>query len=220
MTTDAPTQTVCGHGQLARSCELCEADRQIASISAELAQTNLLLQHERDEHHVSLEGIEHLKAELEQERKAREEAERLVYVPGVLKCAKCKLVLVSTFLDAKTGNMAANSSPQQCPNGCGPMWRRTERDAGNDLCDRLESSEAKLAASEAREAALREDACRYRWLKSSAECAFSVSAKTPFPRTHPEQDDAEMTQWFKGPALNLDAAIDAAREGKEADRAE
>lgn len=65
--------------------------------------------------------------------------EKLVYVPGVTKCAKCACVLVSNTLDASSGRIAANRSPQDCPNGCGPMWRVTQRDVGNDLVDRLEA---------------------------------------------------------------------------------
>ncbi|MGC8534872.1 MAG: hypothetical protein ACP5QR_04990 [Rhizomicrobium sp.] len=30
--------------------------------------------------------------------------------------------------------------PEDCPNGCGPLHRVTERQAGNDLIDRLEAS--------------------------------------------------------------------------------
>jgi hypothetical protein len=69
-----------------------------------------------------------------------ERVEKLVYVPGVLKCAKCSCVLVTTNLHVNTGQVSANNDPQQCPNGCGPMWRRTERDAGNELCDRLDKA--------------------------------------------------------------------------------
>lgn len=67
-----------------------------------------------------------------------ERLERLVYVPGVWVCAKCKLSLISTLLDVSRGLFAANKEPQQCPNGCGPLWRKTERDAGNELCIRVD----------------------------------------------------------------------------------
>lgn len=77
----------------------------------------------------------------------RERLEHLVYVPGIWKCAKCALSLVSNTLNANTGAMKANTSPQECLNGCGPMWRVTERDAGNDLCDRLDAASLKLRAS-------------------------------------------------------------------------
>jgi hypothetical protein len=66
--------------------------------------------------------------------------EKLVYVPGVWKCAKCGYGLVSTNLHPDSGRFSANNSPQQCPNGCGPMWRKTERDAGNELIARMDTT--------------------------------------------------------------------------------
>ena len=77
---------------------------------------------------------EHI-AELEARVK---ELEKLVYVPGVRKCAKCDFVLVSNTLHAQTGQISANDKADDCPNGCGPLWRVTERDAGNDMVDRCE----------------------------------------------------------------------------------
>lgn len=65
--------------------------------------------------------------------------ESLVYVPGVLMCAKCSFSLISANLHVNTGQVSANNSPGHCPNGCGPMWRVTERDAGNGLIDRMET---------------------------------------------------------------------------------
>lgn len=75
--------------------------------------------------------------------------EKLVYVPGLWRCAKCELKLVSNIMCASTGNMAANNSPQQCANGCGPMWRVTEREAGNDMIERCTKLQERLAALEA-----------------------------------------------------------------------
>lgn len=98
------------------------------------------------------EGVERAAAMLRSlaARTAELEAEaarltRLVYVPGVTKCAKCSLVLISTAIDANSGRFAAITDPQQCPNGCGPMWRRTERDAGSELCDRLDAVHERIA---------------------------------------------------------------------------
>lgn len=65
-----------------------------------------------------------------------ERLEKLVYVPGTWKCAKCGCTTICTNLHVNTGGFSANNSPQQCPNKCGPMWRVTERDASNDLADR------------------------------------------------------------------------------------
>lgn len=75
-----------------------------------------------------------------------ERLERLVYVPGLWKCAKCKFSLTARVLYINLGRMAANERPQECANGCGPMWRVTERDAGNELCEQLAALTLKLRA--------------------------------------------------------------------------
>jgi hypothetical protein len=91
---------------------------------------------------------------IEQEQRIAEQdaeiarLERLVYVPGVFKCAKCNLSLVSTTLNVAQNLAKANNEPQQCPNGCGPLWRKTERDAGNELCDMLEKNRARTGGTE------------------------------------------------------------------------
>lgn len=64
-----------------------------------------------------------------------ERLEKLVYVPGVRRCAKCGFRLITTNLNAATGAMSANEEPQTCPNDGSPMWRVTERDAGNEMID-------------------------------------------------------------------------------------
>lgn len=68
---------------------------------------------------------------LEQKNAEIERLEKLVYVLGHWKCAKCGFYLVSTNMHVPSGAFSANNEPQQCANGCGPMWRVTERDAGN-----------------------------------------------------------------------------------------
>jgi len=79
-----------------------------------------------------------------------------VYVPGVWRCPKCDLNLVSTELHAGSGAMRANNAPQDCPNGCGPLWRKSEREAGNELVDRLDGLTDRATAAEAKVAGLRE----------------------------------------------------------------
>jgi hypothetical protein len=69
---------------------------------------------------------------------------RLVYVPGLWRCAE--LHLVSSTLHAHSGTISANNEPQQCANGCGPMWRVTERDAGNRAIDAHIAEREKLNA--------------------------------------------------------------------------
>lgn len=70
--------------------------------------------------------------------------EALVYVPGLFRCAKCKFQLNRIEIHAQSGNMRADNTPDSCPNCTRPLWRVTERDAGNDLCDRLEAMQLKL----------------------------------------------------------------------------
>jgi hypothetical protein len=73
---------------------------------------------------------------------ARTEIERLkslVYVPGLWRCAKCNFSLVQANLNAKDGTVTARDKPgDKCPNCDSPLWRVTERDAGNEMVDRAE----------------------------------------------------------------------------------
>lgn len=55
------------------------------------------------------------------------------YVPGLWRCAKCKLDLIASNLNAYSGSVTANNDPQQCPNACGPMWRVSEADYRKEL---------------------------------------------------------------------------------------
>lgn len=101
--------------------------------------------------------------EVERRHEAEAEVSRLealVYVPGVWRCPKCQLSLVSTILDASSGRIAANKEPQRCPNDCGPMWRVTERDAGNRLVDDMDREVERRREAEEREAFWRERALR------------------------------------------------------------
>lgn len=67
--------------------------------------------------------------------------ERLVYVPGLWRCPKCKFQLVQAELNAATGNVTARDRPgDKCPNCHGPLWRVTERDAGNEMVDQCEAA--------------------------------------------------------------------------------
>lgn len=66
--------------------------------------------------------------------------EKLVYVPGALKCAKCGFGLIKTNLHVTDGSFSANNEPDYCPNDGSPLWRVTERDAGNEMIDRAEKA--------------------------------------------------------------------------------
>lgn len=67
------------------------------------------------------------------------ELESLVYVPGLWRCAKCDFHLVQAVLSASTGTVHSHDKPgEKCPNCASPLWRVTERQAGNDMAERCE----------------------------------------------------------------------------------
>jgi len=63
------------------------------------------------------------------------ENERLKYVPGHFECKKCGFGLVSKTIYMGSGTIGANTKPQECGNGCGPMWRI----AWADYCKSLDT---------------------------------------------------------------------------------
>lgn len=85
---------------------------------------------------------------------SRAECERLreqVYVPGVWKCAKCKMELVASILAVSSSSIHADNRPQECPNNCGPMWRITERDQRKEAQALHEKEFMRAQAAETRE---------------------------------------------------------------------
>ena len=53
---------------------------------------------------------------------------KLVYVPGVWRCAKCDFRLIQSNLNAADGTVTARDTPgDKCPNCNYPLWRVTER---------------------------------------------------------------------------------------------
>lgn len=59
-----------------------------------------------------------------------EELAKLVYVPGLWRCAKCDFHLTQMNLNANSGTVTARDDPgEKCPNCDSPLWRVTERDA-------------------------------------------------------------------------------------------
>lgn len=68
-----------------------------------------------------------------------EELRKLVYVPGLWRCAKCGFHLLQANLNAGDGSVTARDEPgDKCPNCHVPLWRVTEREAGNQMVDRCE----------------------------------------------------------------------------------
>lgn len=63
-----------------------------------------------------------------------------VYVPGLWRCPKCKFQLMQANLHAHNGAVTVRDTPgDKCPNCEGPLWRVSEREAGNDMVDRCEA---------------------------------------------------------------------------------
>lgn len=78
-----------------------------------------------------------LQEQVQQLEREKGELEKLVYVPGLWKCAKCDCVTVSTNLHVNSGTFSANKEPQRCPNDCGPMWRVTHKDNADELLEAI-----------------------------------------------------------------------------------
>jgi hypothetical protein len=103
------------------------------------------------EEYITPEHVIDLLDRLSKAEKEIDDLARKVFVPGVRRCAKCSLRLVTTTLHVADGSMSANNAPQDCPNGCGPLWPVTEREAGNELCERLDAAELRASKAEERE---------------------------------------------------------------------
>jgi hypothetical protein len=84
----------------------------------------------REDCTVMSQKVEELQAELE----------KVKFVPGHFECAKCHFVLIAKIISVSTGTIGANTKPQLCANGCGPMWRVTWKDLAkknSESCERL-----------------------------------------------------------------------------------
>lgn len=74
------------------------------------------------------------------------ELEKLVYVPGFWRCAKCGFHLVQSNLNASDGSITARDKPgEKCPNDGSPLWRVTEREAHHEMAKRCEELLTKSA---------------------------------------------------------------------------
>lgn len=76
---------------------------------------------------------------------AEQEIERLVYIPGVWRCAKCGFGLVQSNLNARDGSVTARDDPgEKCPNDGAPLWRVTYKDELAEAYERWEEQAASL----------------------------------------------------------------------------
>ncbi|HHS9838327.1 TPA: hypothetical protein ACTW3Y_004379 [Klebsiella pneumoniae] len=92
--------------------------------------------------------IADLDAELEREReKSRRvmsriaELESQVKFPGVMRCNTCGFSR-SHVIVTPGGMRAGESTPERCPNGCGPLWHDTYRRQYNELYDAYKELES------------------------------------------------------------------------------
>lgn len=65
------------------------------------------------------------------------------FIPGQVHCTKCKLQLTKRVIGISSGTIGAgDNNTDQCPNGCGPLWPVTRKQADQEnqeiigrLCD-------------------------------------------------------------------------------------
>lgn len=56
-----------------------------------------------------------------------------LHVPGVMRCARCKLVITRTNLYYRDGTAGPGTNETDiCPNGCGPLWPMTWEQRARD----------------------------------------------------------------------------------------
>lgn len=80
------------------------------------------------------ETVESLKARIA-------ELEKLVYVPGLWKCAKCNFSLMQATISANSGAVSTRDQPgERCPNCDVPLWRVTERESSDGIALRCEEA--------------------------------------------------------------------------------
>ena len=99
---------------------------------------------------------------------------KLVYVPGLWKCPKCKFSLVQANLNALDGTVTARDQPgDKCPNCASPLWRVTERDAGNEMVDRAEEYLVRATTAERERDEARAEVERLRKVVKTANDAIA-----------------------------------------------
>jgi hypothetical protein len=76
------------------------------------------------------------------------------FIPGVMHCAKCNFQLTKRVLCIGSGTIGAgDNKTEPCPNGCGPLWPVTWKQADDEnqeiigrLCDENRELRAELEA--------------------------------------------------------------------------
>lgn len=78
------------------------------------------------------------------------EAKSQLYVPGRWRCPKCKFGLMQMKLRASDGAVGVRDDPgEKCPNCDTPLWRVTEREAGDELAERCQEYLQRAVKAEA-----------------------------------------------------------------------
>lgn len=98
---------------------------------------------------------------------SKEEVVKDQFVPGHFECAKCSFYLVSNTIYMGSGTIGANNEPQQCSNGCGPMWRVTWKEHAIKLARSQEAMVDRLIGAQDR----------------IAELEKELATRSVFPRT-------------------------------------
>lgn len=127
-----------------RDAEICRLSAENARLSAELDRSRKFWSDDADKRAVE---NRRLSAELA-------DAKSKLYVPGRWRCPKCNFGLSQFKLRAFDGAIGVSDTPgEKCPNCDTPLWRVTEREAGDELADRCREylqrateAEAQLAA--------------------------------------------------------------------------
>jgi uncharacterized protein YhaN len=155
------------------------------------------------------EEVASLKAQLAAVEKERDEARAMAYVPGLRECAKCGCTLVTTTIHVPSGNLSVDRKPKDCPNGCGPTWPVTERQAANAAIKRedaalLRANELapRVAVAEAeRDEAIDKAidymaACTKAETERDAATGALAAAQAALKRWRDEYEHAEDCEWM------------------------
>jgi len=132
-----------------------------------------------------------------------QENEKLKYVPGQLRCKKCRFSLIKRILYMKSGNVGVNRAPDDCPNGCGPMWRIAWPDHFKDYA----SGSEKVFLSARRE--------NKELRKGILDCKKDMIDMSKIARLHRFNKTADLLDHVNERASKTLTRADAIREGKE-----
>ncbi len=103
---------------------------EIDALAAENAQLKQLQTAERK-------AVDALTAKLEACKKERDDSK---FIAGNFECKKCGFYLVKKMIYMKSANIGPNNEPENCANGCGPMWKVSKDEYIKTLLKRLDAA--------------------------------------------------------------------------------